>query len=461
MASAVLGCRQQCPARVADSVSQLGPPPGDPQPLAALQELQAVLSYDGSLSTRAEAMGVSRLSLPPPGDHPVALERLLGAEVFDSVYRVISCKVLPKTKVLQQKQSAGFEKPYSDPCLRDPRLHGAGVVDLVGDAALVVDEVGLFSGARLATGAALAAIELPDGANLWAASADIADAFYNVQLPDAWRQPRAQRLWPRLAVLPMGWPHALAVCQRVSEAAADRAGLPALSRIADRRTGPSLGAGAHLVQVDNFASLALDGDTADRLKDDMVAELRSEGLPVRQVVGHYTFLFMARRPLLAVFSAVYRFIAKAGEAPRPWWPSVRRGLTWAMGVVPLAHADFRAPWLGRVLRADASEWGRGVCEREMSNDVVEKMGRIQGRWRFRDPSARAPRQQLIEPLEPLEALAYSEPSSKGHVCSAPSYIQGPVAPMNKGSPHAEPQGADFEPLEVHRISGDWVVISSG
>ncbi|CAK0873437.1 unnamed protein product [Prorocentrum cordatum] len=488
--------QQQCLTRVADSVSQRGPPPGDLQPLAALQELQAALSYGGSLSTRAEATGVSRLSLPLPGNHPVALERLLGAEVFDSVYRVISCKVLPKTEVLQRRQSAGSKTPYSDPCLRDPRryaalarrLREAGVVDLVSDAALVVDEVGLFSaamksgkqrlvvdarpanfqfgdpeGARLATGAALAAIELPGGANLWTASADVADAFYNVQLPGAWRPYFALpplRLWPRLAALPMGWPRALAVRQRVSEAAADRAGLPVLSRIADRRAGPSPGAGAHLVYVDNFASRALEGDTADRLKDDMVAELRSEGFPVhgggaaslhaqvRQVVGHYTFLFMVRRPLPAVFSAVCRFIARAGGAPRPWWPSVRRELTWAMGVVPLAHSDLRARWLGRVLRADASERGRGVCEREMSNDVAERMGRIQERWRFRDPSARAPREQLIEPLEPLEALVYSEPPSKGHVCSAPSCIQEPIE-------------TDFEPLEVHRISGGWVVISSG
>ncbi|CAK0849589.1 unnamed protein product, partial [Prorocentrum cordatum] len=396
--------QQQCLMRIADSVSQLAPPPGDLQPLAALQELQAALSYDGSLSTRAEAMDVSRLSLPPPG-------------FFDSVYRDISARSFQILEFLQRKQRVGFKKPYSDPSLRDPRryaalvmrLHDAGVVDLVSDAALVVDEVGLFSvakksgrqrlvvdarpanfwfgdpeGVHLATGAALAAIELPDGANPWTASADIADAFYNVQLSEAWR--------PCFAL--------------VSEAAADRAGLLVLSRIADRPAGPSLGSGAHLVYVDNFASLALDGDTADRLKDDMLAELRSEGFlvheeeaaslhaqvsaqQVRQVVGNYTFLFMVKRPLLAAYSAVYRFIAKAGEAPR-------------------------APW-----------------------------------------------GQLIEPLEPLEAYIYSEPSSKGHLCNVPSDIQEPVAPMDNGSPRAEPQETDFEPLEVHRISGDRVVISSG
>ena len=65
--------QQRCLSRIAESVSQLGPPPGDLQPLAALQELQAALSSDGSLSTRAEAVDISRLSLPPSGNRPVAL----------------------------------------------------------------------------------------------------------------------------------------------------------------------------------------------------------------------------------------------------------------------------------------------------------------------------------------------------------------------------------------------------
>eukprot|EP00959_Pyramimonas_sp_CCMP1952_P156590 3274707-Pyramimonas_sp.AAC.1 len=42
-----------------------------------------------------------------------------------------------------------------------------------------MDEVGLFSVPK--------EIELPDGACLWTASADIADAFYNAELPHVWR----------------------------------------------------------------------------------------------------------------------------------------------------------------------------------------------------------------------------------------------------------------------------------
>ncbi|CAK0849813.1 unnamed protein product, partial [Prorocentrum cordatum] len=399
--------QQRCLARIAGAVSQLGPLPGDLQPLAALQELRAAASYDGMLSTRAEAMDVSRLSLPLPGNCPVSLERLLESEVSDTVYRDISDKVLPKTETSQLKWGVGSRKPYMDPIVRGRRqcatpvlrLLEAGVIDLVGDPGEVVDEAGLFSAprksgrqrlvvdarpanfwfsdpadVRLATGSAQAAIELPDGASPWAASADIADASYNIELPHVWRpyfapppidarwlgreadhgqeQPRLLR--PRLAVLPMGWARALAVCQRVSESAADRAGLAAATRVVGRQVCPGMAGGAHLEYVDNFASLSLDRDTTEQMKNDMVATPRESGPPVheeesaalhaqllgwvidgergsasptprrarrlilatralldmpkvsaqqvRQVVGHYAFVLMVMGPLLSIFS---------------------------------------------------------------------------------------------------------------------------------------------------------------
>ncbi|CAK0883562.1 unnamed protein product, partial [Prorocentrum cordatum] len=72
--------QRRCLARLAESVAQLGPPPGNLQPSAALRELQSALSYDGSLSTKTEAMRVSRLSLPLSGNRPAALERPLESE---------------------------------------------------------------------------------------------------------------------------------------------------------------------------------------------------------------------------------------------------------------------------------------------------------------------------------------------------------------------------------------------
>ncbi|CAK0896651.1 unnamed protein product [Prorocentrum cordatum] len=444
------------------------------------RELQAALSYDGALSTRAEVMGVSRPSLPPPCNCPVALGRLLESEVFDSVYRDISVKVLPKTEVLQLKRDAGFGGPCVGPILRDRhhyaalvlRLLEAGVIDLVGDPIEVMYEVGLFSvpgksGRRrldvgappanflfsdpadvhLATEAALAAIELPDGASLWAASADVADAFYNVELPHAWR-PYFALLWPRLAVLPMGWTRALAVCQRVSESAADRAGLASAARVVDRQICPGLAGGAHLEYVDKFASLSLDRDTAEQMENDMVATLRESGawrliLATRALLDMPKVSAQQERPLLSIFSAVYRFAAKAGEAPRQWWPSMWRELAWAMGVVPLALADLRAEWPGRVPCADASERGRGcLCAREFDASIVQRLGRVQERWRFRDPDAKAPRGQLMMLLEPNESLIDTEPPSR---------------PIDFGSSQAPAE--PFDIVRMARICRRWAAIA--
>ncbi|CAK0804488.1 unnamed protein product [Prorocentrum cordatum] len=329
------------------------------------------------------------------------------------------------------------------------RALGAGAIDLASDPSEVMDEVGLFSvpkksrrqrlvvGARpanfwfgdpadvhLATGAAPAAIELPDGASLWAASADIADAFYNMELPHARR--------PYFALPPID----------------------------------ALAGGAHLEHVDTFASLSLDRDTTEQMKNDMVATLRESGLPVheeesaalhaqllgwvidgergsvsptprrvrRLILAARAPLDMptvsaqqARRPLLSIFSAVYRFIAKAGEAPRQWWPSARRELARATGVAPLALADLRAEWPGRVMPADASEWGRGVRERELDASIVQKLGRFQERWRFRGLNAKAPREQLALPLEPSESLIDAESPSRPNDLGS---SQGPAEPFD-------------------------------
>ena len=417
--------QRACLARIDDDVRALGPPPGDLRPLEALRELQAAPTYDGQAVVRSEAMDVSRVSLPPEGRQPIDLDRLLRPESFASVHRHISDKVLPKRDAEQLKREGGFRKPYMDPAMRDPRRYAAmvrrlylcGVVDLVGDPAEVMEEVGLFcvpkkSGRQrlvvdarasnfwfgvpadvsLATGAALAALELPTGEYLYTAQGDIADAFYNMALPREWRPyfalpalpfwrlglPPAgvpgiragSGVWPRLAALPMGWSHALSVCQAVAEDAAAAAGLDPALRVVDGQAAPDLKSGTHLEYVDNFAALALDRETAQGIKDRMVAQLRSSGLPVheeedatscaqllgwvldgergrvaptqrrswrlimatrailalptvtvdqlRRLVGHYTFLFMVRRPLLSVFAAVYRFTSKHGPGRHPW-----------------------------------------------------------------------------------------------------------------------------------------------
>ena len=127
----------------------------------------------------------------------------------------------------------------------------------------------------LASGASLSSIEIPGGQDLWMSGVDICDAFYHMGLPSSLRPffclPRVRagdlgitelggqslgpRDWvrPRFAVLPMGWSHALAFCQRVHETVlSERAGLCDSDRLVDGKVPPPLSLGVHAEYVDIF-----------------------------------------------------------------------------------------------------------------------------------------------------------------------------------------------------------------
>ena len=145
--------QEQALALIRAAVQRLGPPPGPIQLLVALAELQAFPAYDASPSVRAEPLDLSRLSLPPPGSTPVALEELLDADGGRLVRRFLSNKGLPKDEASRRREAAGFKKPYLDPALRDPRryaklvsmLVASGVVDLTADPGEVLEQIGLFA----------------------------------------------------------------------------------------------------------------------------------------------------------------------------------------------------------------------------------------------------------------------------------------------------------------------------
>ena len=93
-----------------------------------------------------------------------------------------------------------------------------------------------------------------------------------------------QMVWPRLAVLPMGWSHALELCQRVHEhLVRDSGEVSPEQAVVDRRRPPHLAMGAHAEYVDNFISFALEPDRANHLRDIAVGRLRDAGLPVHEL----------------------------------------------------------------------------------------------------------------------------------------------------------------------------------
>src|SRR6185312_15045678 len=81
------------------------------------------------------------------------------------------------------------------------------------------------------------------------------------------------------------------------------------------------------------------------------------------LLGKWTWAMLVRRPSLAVFTAVYRFVETARWRVFRIWPSVARELRVAMGLVPLLFADVAAPWAPLIVATDASEFGEGVVAR--------------------------------------------------------------------------------------------------
>lgn len=128
------------------------------------------------------------------------------------------------------------------------------------------------------------------------------------------------------------------------------------------------------------------------------------------VVGHLTFCFLVRRPLLTTFSVCYAFIRAGHARPVEMWAAVRRELWWAVSLLPLARAELSAPWWPWVTATDASPSGYGVMYSRFEKDDVSRVARVSERWRHgRDDeaavSARA--HALVERHEP-EGLGASE-----------------------------------------------------
>ena len=136
---------------------------------------------------------------------------------------------------------------------------------------------------------------------MWTATVDVADAFYGMEMPEEWRHllglepvkagdlgierldgrriSKGTTLYPRLNVLPMGWTHALALCQRVLETAADDAGLPREGRFSDATPAANIGVGAHTEYVDNFLAFSDGPVKSDAMRIAIADNLRSKGLP--------------------------------------------------------------------------------------------------------------------------------------------------------------------------------------
>ena len=476
-------------------MKRLGECPVDLGPAEAFGELRGASVYEEDPSSAVQPLEPALVSLPEAGSLPKLLAEVCGTGGTEFVETFIE-KALAKDTEVERALGEAPPEPYMDENLRArdgdyahfiTRLFGSGMVSYHREAGR--EQVGFFGVAKknkkvrlavdcrrsnawfskpahveLSTGGALSALQVPPGENLYMGHYDIKNAFYTFALPPALntyfscppvkaallglRELDGQRvggqdlIYPRLAILPMGWSHALWWCQVLHCRLLKRVGgsLPP-TMIVDRRPTPRFRDehGHHALQytvyVDNGIVFGTDKEEVDRLLQRMVAVVSDAGLPVHEVepastrvevlgwcidgerhqlapkphrawrlrqalewmlsckaatsadleklVGHCTFLALACRASLSVFSAVYVFITRhRGKPPVPLWPSVRQELVEFQGIIPLIVADLSMRPSDKVFCMDASMSGYGVVSKVWDRGKVEAAQHHSERWRF-------------------------------------------------------------------------------
>ncbi len=79
------------------------------------------------------------------------------------------------------------------------------------------------------------------------------------------------------------------------------------------------------------------------------------GRQLERMLGHVTFLFLAKRELLAVFGAAYASVQRNYHRRTKLWRSVARECLTAAVLMPLAKADLRSQWDSKVFMTDAGD----------------------------------------------------------------------------------------------------------
>ena len=498
-----------CLQRLRDAVLDVGKPPDDITGQEALQELRTRTGYTGE-PVNLVPLDVEKLSLPAAGSEAASLETILQEEAESFVHRLFN-KRSADGVVRERMEAAGLAAPYMDPILKNSgrvyaqfckRLESAGVVEyhrsyvervgafavakksgrqrLVIDARLANLHFEKPEKARLATGSTFARLEVDNGPPVEVGGVDIADAFYNISLPAGLRKLFALPgilardvgvtvcegqqvkpstvVFPVLKVVPMGWSHALWVCQYAHEAVVNcNPHVDSQLRVVDKREVPKLKSYLHTEYVDNFVVLTQRKGLAYDLADRIGQALRERGLPTHEVeagtgletlgwkfskdhpmvqvtpkrlwklrlatqellrvgrcdgrllerlIGHYTFAGLLQRGFLSVFQASYVFVRKHYNQTVTIWPEVHREFFWACSLICLVRRDLSAVWSETVHATDASFWGRGVTSTHRDESDIRNVAAYCDRWRFS-----AEEEKAVCEAESLTAAQQLDPES--------------------------------------------------
>lgn len=104
----------------------------------------------------------------------------------------------------------------------------------------------------------------------------------------------------------------------------------------------------------------------------------TSGHELSRIVGKWTWAALPTRPILSVFSSVYKFIQVMNRRPAKLWPSVINELKLMCGLAPLMFTNITAGWLSHVAAVDASMVGQGMTSQRISSDDAKVLSGTAG-----------------------------------------------------------------------------------
>jgi len=318
-------------------------------------------------------------------------------------------------------------------------------------------------------------LQMPEGLDEYFSLPAVAGHAVGISSLDGVPLAPGETVFPCITVLPMGFSWALHLCQAYLRNAIDCAGIPVQNVLEDGHAGPWLDEPDDVAAagcVDNYATVSHSAVAADASCDAISAGLTAASVKAHSltraaracvftgmdidghthrlrvrasrlwilryallhliaepflspaglsiIVGHITWVLLARREALSMLPACYAFMLGRDPQRRRLWAGVVRELKWVASLIPSFATDVSLPWHPALVATDASTFGGGVCERTVDTNTVASVGRHSERWRYKVTSAYAARRRALgkdsddeDTTDPGSAVESSEDDDGG------------------------------------------------
>ncbi|CAK0828541.1 unnamed protein product, partial [Prorocentrum cordatum] len=127
----------------------------------------------------------------------------------------------------------------------------------------------------------------------------------------------------------------------------------------------------------------------------LLARRRVKGWAVEAVLGHLTFCGLCSRGTLSAFNSVYGFVRAHYDEAAVLWAEARQELAAFSSLMYFLESDWWLPWNPLAQQSDASLHGYGLARAFWPRELVESVGRVPERARFRRRCAHSAREAAL------------------------------------------------------------------